>query len=68
MACIVWLVEPAVDRGVNGTQKAYVGGAATWLVRRVVEWYLVTVDWVNIAGGGISYTRLRELLLEKISQ
>ena len=33
-----------------------------------MEWYLVTVDWVNIAGGGISYIRLRELLLEKISQ
>ena len=40
------LVVPAVDRGVNGTQKACVGGTAA---RRVVKWYLVTVGWVNIA-------------------
>ena len=43
-ACNVRLVEPAVDRGVNGTQKACVSCAATWLARSVVEWYLVTVD------------------------
>ena len=50
-ACKARLVEPAVDHGVNGTQKACVGAAATWLAKRVVEWYLVTFDWVVTAVG-----------------